>query len=106
MISTHKHADMQQKLQKLSDLAQEVRLKINIKKTNSLRLNTSIRTPLRINQETIEDVEKFTYLGCTVARTGGTEEDIKQRINKARNTFNMLHKIWNAAVIPRLLMIS
>jgi len=100
-LLTHKHADMQQKLQKLSDLAQEVGLKINIKKTKSLRLNTSIRTPLRINQETIEEVEKFTYLGCTVARTGGTEEDIDQRINKARNTFNMLHKIWNASVLSR-----
>ncbi len=66
-----------------------------------MRINTNNNTPISINHNIIEDVEKFVYLGCTVAKTGGTEEDINQRINKARNTFNMLNKIWNASVLSR-----
>ena len=100
-LLSHKHSDMQQKVQQLSDLANEVGLKINIRKTKIMRFNTNITTPIHINDIQIEDVNEFVYLGCTVAKTGGTEEDINKRINKARHTFNMLHKVWNTSVLSR-----
>ena len=41
----------------------------------------------------IEDVSSFTYLGSTVSTTGGTDDDIKARIGKARVAFNILQNI-------------
>ena len=84
--------------QKLSDLTQEVGLKIIIKKTKALRLNTSISFQPRSHRRCL----KFIYLGCTEARTGDIEQNIiNQRINIARNTFYMLHYTWNASILSR-----
>jgi hypothetical protein len=38
----------------------------------------------------MEDVERFTYMGSIVSKTGETDEDGKVRISKARHTFGML----------------
>ena len=37
-----------------------------------------------MNGLALEDVEKFIYLGATVRKLGGGEEDIKARLGKAR----------------------
>jgi hypothetical protein len=36
----------------------------------------------------LEEVEEFTYLGSIVNIEGGTDADVKNRINKARVIFN------------------
>ena len=33
--------------------------------------------------------EEFTYLGSTVTKDGGAEADIRKRLSKARNPFNI-----------------
>ena len=40
----------------------------------------------------LEDVTSFTYLG-SVINIGGSEEDAKARIGKARTTFNILNVV-------------
>ena len=37
----------------------------------------------------IEDVSSITYLGSTVSTTGGTGDDFKARIGKARVAFHL-----------------
>ena len=44
-------------------------------------------SPLTINDVTIEELDRFTYLGSIVRKTRGTDEDVKARINKARQAF-------------------
>ena len=44
---------------------------------------------------------KFTYLGATITPEGGGMGDLKNRINRARNTFTKLGKIWNNNKITR-----
>ena len=44
----------------------------------------------------LEDVESFTYLGSIVNKQGGTDSDVKIRINKARTAFLLLKNIWTA----------
>jgi len=46
-------------------------------------------------EQNIEDVESFTYLGSIISKTGGTEEDIKSRIEKAQHVFVTLKPVWN-----------
>ena len=54
-----------------------------------------------ISGEELEDVDKFTYLGSIVSKTGGTEEDISNRISKARYAFYLLNQIWRSGNISR-----
>jgi hypothetical protein len=49
----------------------------------------------------LEEVEEFIYLGSIVNIEGGTDADVKNRINKARVIFNILGKVWSAKNIAR-----
>ena len=53
-------------------------LKINVKKTKSLRLG--------ISED--EQVGSFTYLSSIVSNDGGSGEDVKSRIAKAQGVFH------------------
>ena len=41
----------------------------------------------------IEEVSEFTYLGSLVSKTGGTEEDVKLKLGRARVAFRMMDKV-------------
>ena len=83
----------------LTDLGRRTELEMNSKKTKSLRVNAAQNTPISLEEEEIEDVSHFTYLGSVVSKTGGTEEDIQARINKAKGAFAMMKPIWNSRSI-------
>jgi len=44
----------------------------------------------------LEEVTSFFNLVCAVSIDGGSHEDIKVRINKARVAFNMLRRMWSS----------
>ena len=46
----------------------------------------------------MEDVESFTYLGSIINKQGGVEEDVKTRIQKARQAFIGLRHVWSSKV--------
>ena len=47
----------------------------------------------------LNEVKKFVYLGSVVNKDGGTDEDIKTQINKARPAFNTLRPIWKSSAL-------
>ena len=57
--------------------------------------------PVKISDTILEEVTSFVYLGRVVSIDGGSDEDIKVRMNKARVAFNMLRKVWSSHVILR-----
>lgn len=65
-------------------------------KTNSLRINAIPEAPITIDGQAIEEVDRFTYLGNIVSMTGGTDEDVKARINRARQAFATLRPLWRS----------
>ena len=84
----------QQKLERLNNNGQFTGLKINKKKTESLRINAeNLSAAFKVGDEDVKDVETFTYLGATVTTTGGAAEDINKRIGKARQALYRLRKI-------------
>ena len=87
---------MQGKTTALQTTASKIGLKINTEKTKVMRINTSRTEPIRLGDNEIEDVTSFTYLGSIVDTTGGTDQDIKIRIGKARTAYILLRKIWNS----------
>ena len=69
-------------------------LKINSEKTELLRLKTTSNEYVQVDEHDIEDEESFVHLGAHISKSGGTEEDIKARLGKARAAYSKLDKIW------------
>ena len=55
--------------------------------------------PMTTNGINLKEVTSFTYLGSVVSTTGGTDEDVKVRIGKARQAFINLNSIWKSSAI-------
>ncbi|RUS91574.1 hypothetical protein EGW08_000689 [Elysia chlorotica] len=52
-------------------------------------------------EENIKEVDKFVYLGSIVSKDGGTDEDIRSRINKARHAFRTLRSVWSSSALAQ-----
>ena len=78
----------------LNEYAAQTGLKINEKKTEVLRINSKCNTRIKIDDQHLNEVEKYTYLRATVNKQVGGKEDIGNRICKARTVFMKLKKIW------------
>lgn len=70
----------------MHDNASPVGLKITNNKTKVMRLNSNIKTPVKINELEIEDVDTFSYFGGVVTSAGGCDEDISDRLGKAKHS--------------------
>ena len=98
-LLSHKHQHAQSKLTTLSEEAAKTGLKINVKKTEAMRLNNKLELPVQLQGENIKDTDRFTYLGSILSKDGGSDDDIKSRINKARHVFTTLRPIWNSKAL-------
>jgi hypothetical protein len=54
-----------------------------------MKINAKRKQSIKIKDTNLEEVEEFTYLGSIVNIEGGTDADVKNRINKARVIFNV-----------------
>ena len=97
-LLAHRHKEAQTKLHHVADEAEKVGLQININKTEVMRVNYNRQEAIHVQLQgkEIKESDSFTYLGSVVSKDGGTEEDIRNRINKARHAFNTLRPIWRA----------
>ena len=91
-LLSHSHKQMQEKTEQLNTVSTQLGLNINRSKTKTMKANTKNNNPITLNGEPLEETDAFTYLGSTINNTGGTEEDVKARIQKARVAFIMLRK--------------
>ena len=95
-LLAHRHEDAQTKLEHVAEEAEKVGLQININKTEVMRVNNNRQEAIQLQGKEIKEADSFTYLGSVVRKDGGTDEDIRNRINKARHAFNTLRPIWRA----------
>ena len=96
LLSTTR-SQMQTKMERLKNFAQQTGLVINKKKTEAMMVNVSPETPpLSLNGELITSVEDFTYLGSVISKDNGAQKDIQARLNKARGAFARLRPIWKS----------
>jgi hypothetical protein len=98
-LLSHNHNQMQDKTTRLESISAVTGLKINRKKTELMKINTTARAPITVNGEPIKEVESFVYLGSVVDKKGGTDQDVTARIGKARAAFVMLKNIWTSGEI-------
>ena len=93
-LLSHNHSQMQDKTTLLETTSAGTGLKINRKKTELMKMNTTANAPITVGGEPIKEVESFVYLGNVVDHQGGTDRDVTARIGKARAAFVMLKNIW------------
>ena len=86
---------LQEKTNKLQEYAKQTGLNINIKKTKIMTINATPE-PITIDNEILEEVEDFTYLGSVLSKDNGAAKDIKARLSKARAAFAILQPIWKS----------
>ena len=81
---------------RLPKQAKKVGLKI-------VTLNDKSETPVKLDDQTIEEVEDFTYIRSTISKNSGTTNDIKKRTNKTKQkkTFCRLRQIWKSRSLSR-----
>ena len=70
----------------------KIGLKINDKKTKSLRLGIREDEQVTLGNENIDQVRSFSYLGSIISKDGGSSEDVKSRIAKTKGVFSHLKK--------------
>ena len=71
-------------------------LHINVKKTKLMKVNVKNERSVIINEQQLEQVDKFTYLGSVITKDGGAENDIRTRIGKASTAFKSLSNVWKS----------
>ena len=98
-LLSHNHNKMQDKTTRLETISARTGLKINTKKTELMKINTTANTPVTVGGKPIKEVEIFVYLGSVVDKQGGTDRDVAARIGKARGAFVMLKHIWASKAI-------
>lgn len=54
-----------------------------------------------VNGEEVDDVEEFTYLRAIVDKEGGGSKDIMHRLQKVRDAFQRLRRVWATREIGR-----
>ena len=93
---------MQQKTTRLNTMSNQLGLIVNTQKTKIMAINDkSNKTPIKISDTNIEEVDNFTYLGSVISNDNGTSKDIKSRLSKARTAFCQLRPIWRSTSLSR-----
>lgn len=95
VLMSHRRVDMQEKFCDLQREAEYVGLKMNENKTKSMTIGTQTAHFISNNQP-IESVDSYTYLGSQITPDGGAREDVKTRIRKAQGAFAQLRPIWRS----------
>ena len=93
-LLSHNHSQMQDKTSLLETTSAGTGLKINRKKTELMKINTTANAPVTVGGEPNREVEFFVYLGSVIDQEGGTDRDVTAKIGKARAAFAMLKNIW------------
>ena len=90
---------LQEMTTKLQNIAAKVGLRISCSKTKIMHALQENHQSIIIDDETLEEVQHFQYLGSYISIDGTNEEDIKNRSGKATSTFQRMQKIWNSKSI-------
>jgi hypothetical protein len=89
---------LQRKTDQVLKEAQAVGLTVNVGKSKTMRINPRKKDILHVQNEPVEDVKDFAYLGSTVSADGHLLVEIKSRIAKATSAFHKLHGIWKSRI--------
>ena len=97
-----RYGQMQNKISILEETAAKIGLHINNSKTEVMKINITNTNSIKLKEEeAVENITSFTYLGSIVNTSGGIEQDIQARMGKARSAFTLLKSMENKRYINR-----
>ena len=99
-LLSHSLDDIQNKVNTLSEVIKGAHMKINVKKTKEMRLNSKKTDKITIDNNNIETVQEFKYLGSIIDKDCGAFEDVKSRIKNANSAFVQLYPVWKSRPSP------
>ncbi|KAK6735707.1 hypothetical protein RB195_018750 [Necator americanus] len=80
-------------------LAAAYELRLRPDKCKQMWISSRPRTGIRVDEQPVELVDEFCYLGCTLKNNGSYERDVQQRCAKANSAFNSLTKcLWSTLI--------
>ncbi|VDP20115.1 unnamed protein product [Schistosoma margrebowiei] len=83
-LLSHTHEQMQIKITSVPAVSTSLGLNTYKGKTKILKFKTENRNPITLDDETLEDVESFTYLGSIIDEQGGSDADSQSSIRTSR----------------------
>ncbi|VDP58857.1 unnamed protein product [Schistosoma mattheei] len=92
---SHTQQQMQKKMISVAVASVAVSLNMHKGKSKILQYNTTRTNLITLDREAFEDVKAFIYLGSITDEHGGSDEDLKPRIGRARAAYPQLMHIWN-----------
>lgn len=95
MICTSTETHLQEKLIQWTQELKRRGLKINVQKTKVMHIGKESKSiEVKINEDTLEQVDSFKYLGVIIDREGNMEEEIQERIQNATKLYHSLNKAF------------
>ncbi|VDO67575.1 unnamed protein product [Schistosoma curassoni] len=98
-LLSHTHEQMQIKTASVASVSASIGFSIHKGKTKVLKFKAENSNPITLDGETLEDVESFTYLGSIIDEQGGSDANVKARIDNAKASFLQLKNIWNSKLL-------
>ena len=98
-ISSTRGEHLQENTNILNNYAEQTGVNVNNKKTNIMSINTRNKTSIIISCLQVDSVEDFVYFGSIISEDNRDKKEcklIKERLDKARATFEGLHTIWKS----------
>ena len=82
--------ELQEIMDKLVEVGRKYDMKINVKKTKTMRISRRGGSVVNIviDGKNVEQVKKFIYLGAMITEDGRCDVEIKTRIGMAKDAFN------------------
>ncbi|PVD37015.1 hypothetical protein C0Q70_04008 [Pomacea canaliculata] len=93
-LLSHWQQHAQIKLSKLAEVVEKTGLKVNRKKTELMRTNNKQELPIQLQGESIKETDPFMYLGSTVNKDGGADDDIKIPIKASSQLYILLLAVF------------
>ena len=90
-------SSLQRQIKLTKTAAEQAGLILNVNKTKTMVFgDRKIESSIQVAGETIDNVEKFEYLGSLLTWDNNCSEEIKRRIGKATGAMASLKHIWNS----------
>ena len=96
-LVSHTHKSMQEKTNRVEEMAKLVGLKVNHAKTKIMRINAGTRADITVNGKRLDNVSEFTYLGSTLSEDSNIEKEVKTRIALASAAFQRMRPVWKSS---------
>ena len=95
----HTQQALQDMTNRLHVCGKKVGLRISGEKTKVMTVGARTTSPITLEGQNIEKVDKFQYLGSYLSENGDVEVDIRARLGKASSVFQRLRPIWKCSTI-------